>query len=517
MRSANMMRDSMYLLPYRGKLTEFKLQFKRILRQMLLIFASFGFVHIGFMGISHAQQSLGNQQNQFNPYSANQSNGRAQIFFNGSVNTLQNQMSRCNTALNEGHTDGRDCIMQGVEEEVANRAMGLAFGTSEDLGQHVFGEHFQVSNRLNYSAVEGVGVQGNLDTVVPLINTEMQVNVSEDRQDSGRNTALRRARQSAPTKYNLFLQQGVTRWQDEQGMQRNDMRWGLVYRFNLTPVAGENILGFATFIQQNAERGHSRVVSRYDYSGKWGTSWVNYYSPSTSWLDGREGYEERAIGGSEVGHRFNITNNVTADISASEWEATDKESPVRVVAERSIGLQWQPHQWVSFSYRYGDSNTSDEPILNYEFTLNVPLGRDKSTALPRWQGLGVAGQNQAADPNTIWRPVDNLREIKYIERKKPVIIENAKIEFMFDSVESGDSIPVKVTLPNAATEDTTIYVRLEPGDDGVPAVAGEDYIDETVELQVPRGKKSGEVELQILHNDEMTEPRNIKVIVEKWI
>ncbi|MCH9853678.1 MAG: inverse autotransporter beta domain-containing protein [Alphaproteobacteria bacterium] len=500
----NAMSDSLFLILYRGKLAEFKFQarFVCVLSKFSLIFA--GIAYVSLMNVAYAQQ--------------NQSNNFAQSFFGGSLNTLQSQMSRCNTALNEGHTDGRDCIMQGVEEEIGNRALNYAFNTSEDLGKNIFGEHFQISNRLRYSAVEGVGVQGNLDTVVPLINTQMQANVTADRDSSSRNQALKRARQSAPTKYNLFLQQGVTRWQDAQGMQRNDMRWGLVYRFNLTPVAGENILGFATFIQQNAERGHSRVVSRYDYSGKWGTSWVNYYSPTTGWRDGREGHEERAIGGSEVGHKFNITNNLTADISASQWETTDADAPVAFEKQTSVGLQWRPHEWMSFSHRYGNSNTNVEPILNYEFTLNMPLGRDRSSAVPRWKGLGVAGENQAADPNIIWRPVDNLREIKYVEREKQVErVEDAIIEFMFDSVESGDSIPVKVTLPNPATEDTTIYVRLEPGDRGVPAVAGEDYIDETVEMRVVRGQTSAEVQLQILRNDDMTETRTIKVIVERLL
>ncbi len=518
--STNAMRDSVFLTPYRGKLAKSSsvMQFIFALHRLLLICAYMVVAHLGFMNVAYAQQNLGAQQNQVNPYNINQNNSRTQSFFNGSLNTLQNQISRCNTALNEGHTNGRDCIMQGVEEEIGNRALNLAFSSSENLGKNIFGEHFQISNRLHYSAVEGVGVQGNLDTIVPLINTEIQANVTTDRDDTGRNKALKRVRQAAPTKYNLFLQQGVTRWQDEQGMQRNDMRWGLVYRFNLTPVAGENILGFAAFIQQNAERGHSRVVTRYDYSGKWGTSWVNYYRPTTGWLDGREGYQERTIGGSELGHKFNITNNITADISANQWETTAEDATVPFEKQTAVGLQWQPHQWVSFSYRYGNSNTSDEPIVNYEFTLNVPLGRDKSSALPRWQGVGVAGENEAVDPNTIWRPVDNLREIKYVERKKPVVrVKDAKIEFMLDDVESGESIPVKVTLPNAATEDTTIYVRLAPGDEGVPAVAGEDFVDETVEMLVARGQTTAEVQLQILLNDEMTEPRTIKVIVERQL
>ncbi len=458
----------------------------------------------GFSGVAHAQDTSNFSQN----------------FFSGSINSLQSQISSCNTALNEGHTNGRDCIKQGIEQELGNKAIGLAFNTTEQVGKHVFGEYFQVKNRLNYSAVEGVGVQGNLDTVIPLTHTQTLLGVKRTRKDrKNRSKALKNAvAASAPTQSNLFLQQGVTRWQDDEGVQRNDMRWGLVYRFNLTPVAGENILGFATFVQQNAERGHSRLITRYDYSGKWGKSWVNYYRPTTGWVDGREGYQERAVGGSEVGHKINLTDTVNVDVSASQWESTNSKAAVPFEKSESIGVEWKPHKWVTFTHRYSNKNTSLEPVRDYNFSLNVPLGRDKSKAAPRWTGLGVAGQNEGANPDVIWDPVDNLREIKYVERVKPVEkVENAKIEFLAPSVESGDSIPVKITLPSPASEETKIIVRLEPGETGEPAVAGEDYIDEPVTLIVAQGQQVAEAEVQILHNNNMTAPRSIKVIIEQEI
>ena len=463
-------------------------------------------------------------------YANAEESSRVGAFFSGSLGQLQGKLSACSTAINESDQEGRDCLRYGFQDYYTNQTISLGFGQAEKVGQSIISEHFQIKNRLNYRSNNDVGVQGDLDIVLPLVDREVDIAAGFDRNSEEgkekRQKALKNANSFASgvsTQSNLFVQQGVTRWQDDQGTQRNDMRWGLVYRFNLSPVAGENILGFATFVQQNAERGHNRVVSRYDYNGKWGQSWVNYYRPTTSWVDGRDGYQERAIGGSELGHQIKLTDTVSTNIQATEWQSTDINTPNAINRTESIGINWKPHPWVSFSHEYQNTTKSEEPVLEHQFNLNIPLGRDTSRALPRWKGLGVLGNNQEANPDVIWEPVENLREIKYVERVKPVVVvKDAKIEFLAGEVKSGNEIGIKVELPNVATEDTKLFVRLEPGKanpekgrTGVPAVPGEDYDETPIEILVAKGTSSAEGKVKILLNRDMTEQRLVKVIVEK--
>ena len=73
----------------------------------------------------------------------------------------------------------------------------------------------------------------DLDAVIPLAFTESLTD--------------RRARSS------LFLQQGITRWRDSEGVSRDDLRYGLAYRFRSTDEADSDIVGLSAFSLHSAE------------------------------------------------------------------------------------------------------------------------------------------------------------------------------------------------------------------------------------------------------------------------
>ena len=64
-----------------------------------------------------------------------------------------------------------------------------------------------------------------------------------------------------------------------------------------------------------------------------------------------------------------------------------------------------------------------------------------------------------------------------------------------------------------ASEDIQLLVSLVPGEGDNPAVPGEDYVDEPVEVTINQGTTSSVVTIQLLLNDDMTEARSLGVTV----
>ena len=161
----------------------------------------------------------------------------------------------CGPAFGAGSTSGLRCLKHSVDEAVADYAAHLI----EQQGQTLFGNNFRVVHRLSWSPFSS-GTSRNLDTVIPLSFS------------SG--DAAPRIGKTA-----LFLQQGVTRWQDSSGFTRNDIRSGVTHRFALSDE-GENILGISALYQENIERGHKRLVMTLDYAGRYGTGRFQHFVPA---------------------------------------------------------------------------------------------------------------------------------------------------------------------------------------------------------------------------------------------
>ena len=68
-------------------------------------------------------------------------------------------------------------------------------------------------------------------------------------------------------------------------------------------------------------------------------------------------------------------------------------------------------------------------------------------------------------------------------------------------------------LSSAAPEDIRVEVRLVPGGGDNPAVPGEDFVDQSVELTISQGATTGAVSIQLLRNDDIQENRSLGATV----
>ena len=96
-----------------------------------------------------------------------------------------------------------------------------------------------------------------------------------------------------------------------------------MHRYALFEEPGDGVLGTSMFVQENLERGHTRVVTGLEYLDRWGRGSLNYYAPVTEWLPGRYGYEERALAGLELSYGTELTNTINLSAGAGRWESGD--------------------------------------------------------------------------------------------------------------------------------------------------------------------------------------------------
>ena len=400
------------------------------------------------------------------------------------------------TSSAAGTTEPEDAFL-GVAgcatDRVLSDLLGETMALTEEQGQALFGENFRIVNRLGFSAF-GQGMRGDVDAVLPL-NSLSSVTAEGD---------IERA---------LFFQSGLTRWTDGHGFRRNDVRHGLVYRFVASDGPGDGVFGTWSFVQHNLERGHERLVAGVDYAGGWGSGSLNYFHPLTDWLPGRSGHEERAIGGVEFDLRLDATDTVALNAAVGRWEAIDGSG--NWTTRTRLGIEWRPHSWLRFGSDWGTSGASEDDI-GVRAAVAIPLGGG-SRELPRWRGLGLAGGKSVPDASDVWRPIESVGPIEVAERTVSILKSNpnqeATVRFLQDSVDSGGTVQVEVALSSPASKATRLAVRLVPGGGDNPAVPGEDYVDETMEIVIPQGESSAVASFQLLHNPSLQSARSLSVTV----
>ena len=394
----------------------------------------------------------------------------------------------CGETFEGGFSVGARCLADRLGGVVADEAAHLV----GEQGRALFGANFRFVHRLSWSPF-GAGVAGNLDAVVPL-------NFAAGRAEEG-------VQESA-----LFLQQGLTRWRDGEGFRRNDARYGAAYRFALSDAPGADVLGFSTLLQENLERGHQRLATGLDYAGRWGSGWLQHFVPVTDWLPGRPGYEERPLGGTELGLRLDVTTTVSADAALARWE---DDGAGRESLESRFGLGWRPHPWLGL--RTGWASGLSGESVTARLGVNVPLGGAPKAA-PRWEGLGALGV--AADtPADMWRPVENVERLRTIERVAPARgqVDGVSVRFLQSSAPTGAEILVEVSLSAPASEDVRLSVRLAPGSGDNPAVPGVDYVDEPSIVTIRSGATSERVTFRLLENPALGTDRSLTVDVSRAV
>ena len=93
------------------------------------------------------------------------------------------------------------------------------------------------------------------------------------------------------------------------------------------------------------------------------------------------------------------------------------------------------------------------------------------------------------------------------------ILSGLAVRFLQDNAGSGEEINVEITLSAPVSEAIRLLVQLVPGEGDNPAVPGEDYLDEPVEVSIGQGATSGVATIQLLRNADMTEARSLGVTV----
>ena len=389
----------------------------------------------------------------------------------------------CESALNETASEGVRCVAALGLSRLLEEGTRLA----TEQGKQAFGEHFQVVGNLAWSPNRN-GLVGDLDAVFPFSPS------AEPEDDSS-----------------LFFQQGITRWRDDAGAVRNDLRQGIVRRFRISDAADADILGVSVFFLHGLEHRHQVLVPALDYTGSWGTGSIRYFMPATSWRETRTGYEERALEGAELGLRFALTT--TLDLNATGYRWRDEDDLETWSTGARLRLDWRPHSWMNLALGYdgiGDAEESASLLVG----LAIPFeGRRK---LPRWEGFGFAAGGSRPDASNLWTPMDGVGQIRVAERSvstEPLVEPTQEVQarFLQDTVVTGESVQVEVSLAAPATEDVRVSVSLVPGSGSNPAVPGVDFVDEPVETTISQGSTSVVVSMPLLHNGDMTEPRPLRV------
>ena len=399
---------------------------------------------------------------------------------------LQVRADGCGTAANGSLSQGARCLLGAGLTVLFDEGAGLA----NEYGKEAFGPRFRLVGKPAYSlAPDGIGLSGDLDVVIPFAGKTPSV-------------------AEQPSGSALFLQQGVTDWRDSAGAQRNDLRYGPVYRFRVSEAPDAGILGLSLLQLHNAERRHKVLVPGIDYAGRWGSGSLRHFIPTTSWRPGRRGREERALGGTELSARLRLTT--TLGMSAAYLRESGTTSGRRTDGMR-LGFGWRPHHWLHLGASYDRSGTGGDGV-SFRVGFRMPLG--SRVKPPRWEGLGVAAGGSAPDASELWRPVEGDGRIRTVARDTvsgPVA--GAEVRFLQDSVESGDSILLEVVLSSPAPEDIAVEVRLVPGAGGNPAVPGQDFVDEPVRLTISAGASTGRVSVQLLRNNGLGENRSLSATV----
>lgn len=388
-----------------------------------------------------------------------------------------------------GLEDGVRCIGDRMAGALIADATRLMF----EQGRETFGENFRLVHQMTWSPF-GSGLAGELDMVIPLAATGAAHEAADSNVLHG----------SA-----LFLQHGVTRWTDKHGLRHNDLRLGTAFRFTLPSFVDENVfvLGVSALVQENVERGHQRVVFGTDYVGRWGQAALHHYIPTTNWRRGRSaGYEERAIGGTELSLRLDATSTLSFDTSLGRWE---RDASGRSTVDGRLGIGWRPHPYLRLDAGTGIGPDADSG--SFLVSINLPFGGPRET--PRWEGLGTFGMAGKQRGPDIWRPVENVGRIRTVERRaaQEARMGGVSARFLQSSATSGGEVEVEVSLSAPATEDVRVTVRLVPGGGDNPAVPGVDYVDEPVTVTISEGDTSRRVAFQLLANPDLDTDRTLDV------
>ena len=392
----------------------------------------------------------------------------------------------CQAAFNNNISSGSRCLLgHGL-----NLALKEGVRRANEYGKDTFGENFQLVGDLSYR--DGAGLQADLDTVIPLASADF---LSDSSAASS-----------------VFFQYGVTRWMDSERGLRNDFRYGLAHRFRTSEKPNSNVIGLSMFHVRNAEQGHELLVSSIDYGSHWGGGSLTHYLPRTGWLATDGGYLERATGGAELGLHLNLTSTIQMNLTGYRRQSQQE------LGGRSEGVQlalgWQPHKWFKFTASIDDKNNGER---SHSIHALVSIPFESVTGQQHWEGLGVSPKASSNSLYDLWRPVENVGRIRTEKKQNSqtatATVNGVTVTFLQDSVVSGETLQIELSLSAPASSDVNLTVRLVPGEGDNPAVAGEDNLDQYVDAVIAKGTSSVVVSIPLIRNENMQEGRSLGVDV----
>ncbi len=393
----------------------------------------------------------------------------------------------CENSINDNMGNSLGCLWDSLVVQLLNESSGPLTA----YGQRIFGNRFSFSSEVSSSHISGrSGIRGSIDIVFPFASETADLGSLADNSS-------------------LFLQQGLTRWQDDSGNIRHDVRHGLVKRIRIFDEANGGALGFGIFHVRNAEYGHEVLAASADYLGRWGTSSLQYFLPTTEWRRVGRGLEERALESLEFGARLRATT--TLDLGATGFRS--RASTGRDDWDTGLRLdgEWRPHPYLALSTSHELGRHS--PASSFQLRLSIPLGVTRGRS-PKWEGLGVAGGAFESSSANLWQPVSGVGKIRTATREPSSSTpEEIGIRFLQNSADSGSVVRLEVELSRPAASDTRLSVRLVPGEGNRPAVAGEDFVDSPVIVTIRKGQRKAEVSFQLIQNDSMRQTRSLGATV----
>ena len=310
------------------------------------------------------------------------------------------------------------------------------FATAQ--GQALFGENFHIANSMSFSSSIGT-LTGGLDVVLPLTSSTLP---SAAASQSGA----------------FFLQHGMTRWVDDRGLGRNDVRFGAVRRFDLSKEdAAPGILGISAFVQQNREFQHTRLVAGTDYGGRWGRGSLKLFIPTTGWKATVPENQERALAGIDLGLELDLTTTLSMGTAVGRWEKEDGLGGWSTNGRMTVA--WRPHEWLDIGMAWNAIGTLiDDKTIRVGFSM--PLGGTHRR--PEWEGLGISGGGPGRSALDAWAPVDDIGVIQVARRvgESNQPFSEATVRFLQDSANTGDQIRVEVRLSATTSTDVNLIVTL---------------------------------------------------------
>ncbi len=374
-----------------------------------------------------------------------------------------------------------------LQQSISRVAFSAGANKAIALANRLTGQDMRAHSSLQYDDERGIA--GDLDAVMPL-SLAASANPNASRA--------------------LFLQFGNTRYQDSANIDRNDLRYGGVFRFGETNGANYQRSGFWAYGQENAEYGHRRLRLGFERIYNANAFQIEHFMPlSDERIVGD--YYERPIEKTVLSVNRVFSKTAIGNIAFTHSERTDGSGDF--VTSAQLGLDYQsPRTNGLYGLRLGGIGNDGDfgALVSYKYLFGN--GRTaKGKPQLNFTSRSFAGNDDFAPITSDGRIEVSRREVT------PQVFTQANgitAQFLQKRTGNGGTLDIEVTLPQVASADTPLQVRLVSPNVENAAVAGVDFDATPIDVVIPAGEVSAVVTAQLLFNGEMNVVRKVAVRVD---